>query len=477
MYIEGCGDHTTGRRTAPSRADDHDACRNRAATWTEPPLRGRPGTAAPAARLLGSGVVILRDPVHGLVRFTAPHERIVVELLDTPEVQHLRRIRMLGLASLAFPGAEHSRFAHAVGAAHVMKRYIARMAELERALGNAATIAPEDAEAAMAAALLHDLGHGPLSHTFEALAGPAARHEHWTRRLLDRDGPVRAVLDRRGPGFAGRVVGLVFGRHPVAHLARSVSGTFDVDRLDYLLRDAYMTGTRYGLLDVDWLLQSLRLVPRPDGTGGDLAVDDEKGLSAVEGYFLARLSMYRQVYLHKAVRGAEMVLGGLVRRARALGDVPGPPALRAFLAGEPLSCEAYLSLDDGVLATAIAAWAEHDDPILADLSARFRDRRLFKSLPLADDADPEAARAAAAEVARAQGFDPTYYVAVDRVAVHVLEGAELPCVVRGAVRQDLLEASQLLRSLSQRPFVHHRIYMPETVRAAARERIPGVVGG
>ena len=421
--------------------------------------------------------MILRDPVHGLVRFTAPEDAVVEALLDTPEVQRLRRIRMLGLASLAFPGAEHSRFAHAIGAAFVMKRYLDRMAELEDVLPEAARIARADREAALAAALLHDVGHGPLSHTFEALLGSATRHEVWTERLLrDPDTAVHRVLAARGEDFVERVVGLVHGCHPLVHLARAVSGPFDVDRLDYLLRDATATGTRYGLLDVDWLLQSLRLVPRAAGDGGELAVDDEKGLSAVEGFFLARLAMYRQVYLHKAVRGAEMVLRRLVDRARTLGDVPGPPAFVAWLSGRELSVAEYLSLDDGVLGAAVAAWAAHDDPILADLARRFRDRRLFKSIPLAEDADPRAVETVLADRARARGYDPRYYVAVDRVEVDLLGAGELPCVVRGTARQDLLEASQLLRELSVRPFVHHRAYVPAEVRADAAGKVPGAIG-
>lgn len=421
--------------------------------------------------------MILRDPVHGLVRFTAPEDAIVAELLDTPEMQRLRRIRALGLASLAFPGAEHSRFGHAVGAAHVMKRFLARMDELEAACPPSARIDRTDRTVALAAALLHDVGHGPLSHTFETLGGPKIRHETWTERLLrDPSTGIHRVLAARGDDFVDRVVGLVFGRHRLLHLARAVSGTFDVDRLDYLLRDAYMTGTRYGLLDIDWLLESLRLVPRDDGRGGDLAVDDEKGLAAVEGYFLARLAMYRQVYLHKAVRAAEMVLRSLVARARAIGDVPGPSALREWLSEGTLPLDGFLSLDDGVLATAISAWASHGDPILSDLARRFRDRRLFKSIPLEEDADPDAVRAVLSEAAERRGYDPGHYVAIDRVEIGILEGEELPCVLRGSVRQELIDASQLLRELSSRPFVHHRAYAPADVRADVAGRVPGAIG-
>ena len=201
--------------------------------------------------------MILRDPVHGLIAFDGEVESVVVRLLDTREVQRLRRIRSLGAASLAFPGAEHSRFAHAIGSAHVMKRYLQRVARLSSDIPQRERIEPDDARVALAAALLHDLGHGPYSHTFEAVVPGALAHEDWTSRiLLDRGSEVNAVLRSIDPTMPAKVERLIHGEHPIGHLARAVSGTFDVDRCDYLLRDSHMTGVRYGLLDLDWLLES-----------------------------------------------------------------------------------------------------------------------------------------------------------------------------------------------------------------------------
>ena len=419
--------------------------------------------------------MILRDPVHGLVTFEGPIQSIVERLLDTPEVQRLRRIRALGLAALAFPGAEHARFAHAVGAAHVMTRYLARVGQLGAQLPPEDRVGPDDARVALAAALLHDLGHGPYSHSFEGLVPGQPMHEDWTSRLiLDPDTGVHRILAEIDPALPTAVDRLVHGEHPIAHLARAVSGTFDVDRCDYLLRDSHMTGVRYGLLDLDWLLASLRLHPAPGAAGATLAVDDEQGLTAVEGFFLSRLYMYRQVYLHKAVRGAEMVLRAMLRRAQALQGAGAPPPLASALAGGRLGCREFLDLDDHLLHAAMAGWARHDDPILSEMAGRLLARRLFKSVPVPTDLPEADARARVAEVVRASGRDPGYYGAVDRVEIDVLAGSDRLQVVRGDTCQDLLDASQVLRELARAPFVHYRAFCPAELRPAMRAALaPG----
>jgi uncharacterized protein len=151
------------------------------------------------------------------------------------------------------------------------------------------------------------------------------KHEDWTSKLiLDPDSEVNAVLRQIDSDAPHRVERLVHGQGDIPHLARAVSGTFDVDRCDYLLRDSHMTGVRYGVLDLDWLLQSMRLMVAPGEERARMAVDGEKGLTAVEGFFLGRLYMYRQVYLHKAVRAAESVMRALFRRLdESLGRSPG----------------------------------------------------------------------------------------------------------------------------------------------------------
>lgn len=414
-----------------------------------------------------TGAVILRDPVHGLISFEGEVEGVVERLMGTREVQRLRRIRALGHASQAFPGAEHSRFAHAVGSAHVMKRYLDRVRRLASDIPKSDRIDDDMAKVALAAALLHDVGHGPFSHTFEAVLPDARAHEEWTSAiLLDPDTEVHQVLRSIDPQVPALVEGLVHGRSPISHLSRAVSGTFDVDRCDYLLRDSYMTGVRYGLLDLDWLLAALRLYLPPGGTAATLAVDGEKGLTAVEGFFLNRLYMYRQVYLHKAVRAADAVSRAMFRRLHDLGPQPGtPPAINALLRGESVSTGEFLELDDPTLQTAVRHWAEGEDAVLRDLAVRQRDRRLFKTLRLRPEADLETARARLEEVLRDGGYAPEYSGGVERVRIDAyIEDEALMVLSSGGRLQSLLDASPVMRGLSREAFVHYRALFPAPLR-------------
>jgi HD superfamily phosphohydrolase len=379
--------------------------------------------------------MILRDPVHGLVSFETEEERVVELLIDTPEVQRLRRVRQLGVTSLAFPGAEHTRFAHAIGAAFVMKQLLARLRAIQGELPFWHRVSTDRARDALAAALLHDVGHGPLSHLFEDALPGTPHHEVWTERIvLDPSTGVHKILADLDPQMPSRVAALVRGEHELPYLAKAVSGTFDVDRCDYLLRDAHATGVRYGLFDLDWLLRSLRFAPVADPNDApSLAIDGAKGLPAIEAFILARLFMFQQVYLHKATRSAEwMIRRALSRAAERVAEgerLPwAPRAIGLGAMGEAMPLHDYLELDDGVIAGAMHAWEQARDPALADLCKRIRDRRLFKTFELfgeqAVGAGREEALARAREVAAARGMDPDVFVGLD-FASDVPFGAEV----------------------------------------------------
>lgn len=418
--------------------------------------------------------MILRDPVHGLISFEHPLEQIVVKLLDTREVQRLRRIRCLGPASLAFPGAEHSRFAHAVGASHVMKRYLHRVGKLADDIPAADRIDDETASLALAAALLHDLGHGPFSHAFEAVITNFV-HESWTSTiLLDPDSEVHQVLCELDPQAPAMVERLIHGYSPIHHLARAVSGTFDVDRCDYLLRDSHMTGVRYGVLDLDWLLQSLRLHAE-SGEPARLAVDGEKGLTAVEGFFLGRLYMYRQVYLHKAVRAAEAVMQVLFRRLRELEGPPGtPPGLRAFLRGETPTLGEFLDLDDPAFEYALQHYRSSSDPILASMAQSMRTRQLFKSMPLRPDVPVDEAQAQLRNAMHKADVTPEYLGSIDRVEIRAYQDDDAIRVLTRGQRRRLLDASPVLHGLSKEVFVHYRAIFPASARAVVERELAGL---
>ncbi len=377
--------------------------------------------------------MILRDAVHGLVSFESEEERVIPDLLDTPEVQRLRRIRQLGVASYAFPGAEHTRFAHAIGAAHVMKLFLARLRQIQGELPFWQQVTSERAQEALAAAFLHDVGHGPLSHLFEDAIAGSSHHEEWTERIvLDPSTGVNKVLAKVDPSLPERVAALVRGEHELPYLKKAVSGTLDVDRCDYLLRDAHSTGVRYGVFDLDWLFRSLRFAPGEAAAAPGLAIDGAKGLPAIEAFLLARLFMFQQVYLHKATRSAEWMIRTVLQHAsRVIADgtrLEGTPrAIQLAAHGQPVGLEDYLELDDAVLFVAMRSWESSSNAPLADLARRSRLRQLFKTYELfGEQALPEGrerALAIAQDIARAHELDPMIYVGLD-IAEDTPFGAE-----------------------------------------------------
>jgi HD superfamily phosphohydrolase len=425
--------------------------------------------------------VILRDPVHGLVAFEGPEERIVEDLIDTPEVQRLRRVRQLGVTSLAFPGAEHSRFAHAIGAAFVMKLLIARLRAIDGVLPESQRVTKERACEALASALLHDVGHGPLSHLFEDVIPGTPPHEMWTERIvLDPSTGVHRLLAAVDRSLPSRVVDLVHGRHELPFLAKAVSGELDVDRCDYLLRDAHATGVRYGVFDLDWLLRSLRFTPAPDGSSDAarapaLAIDGAKGLPAIEAFITARLFMFQQVYLHKATRAAEWMIRtaftramSMVREGASLDAVPA--AVASAARDEPIALGDYLELDDGVLWGAMHAWERASDPPLADLAQRIRARSLYKTLELFGEHSTPAglkrALAIAQEVAGSRGLDPDVYVGLDVASVEPFGGDAEPLLVvyaKGPARP-LHEVSFLLGRLAGQVLSRVRLILAPELR-------------
>ena len=421
--------------------------------------------------------MILRDPVHGLVAFESEEERVVERLMDAAEIQRLRRVRQLGVTSLAFPGAEHSRFAHSIGAAFVMKLLLARLRAIHGALPPEQRVTHELAVQALAAAFVHDVGHGPLSHLFEDAIPGTPPHETWTERIvLDPATDVHRVLRSLDRDLPSRVVDLVHGRHEVPYLARAVSGQFDVDRCDYLLRDAHATGVTYGLYDLDWLLRSLRFAP----VGGCrlapvLAIDGAKGLPAIETFITARLFMFQQVYLHKATRAAEWMIRTCIARAVDVlrrGDVLDsvPRAILAAARGDSMSLADYLELDDGVLWGAMHAWESASDAPLADVARRIRARALHKTLELfGEQATPdgrERALAVARDVARSHKLDPDVYVGLDIASDEPFGGSEEPLMVvfRKGSPRPLQDVSFLLGRLSGQVLSRVRLILAPELR-------------
>lgn len=370
--------------------------------------------------MLHSKPKLFRDPVHDTIALpqNTAGERLLVTLLDTPEVQRLRRIRQLGLTSVVYPGAEHSRFQHSLGVVWTAHEMLERLGKRTRLDEDTRTLV-------LIGALLHDVGHGPMSHALEAVTG--IDHERWTEALVGGPppfperpgaGPLAEALKGFDPGLAARVLSL-YGKgalpEGVPAFARDiVSSQLDADRMDYILRDGHATGVRIGSFDLARILALLEVAE------GHLAIHTG-AQEAVEGYLLARFHMYKQVYLHKTSRAAERMLEAMLRRARALRlDGSGPSywpggAFGRLVEGLPLSPWEFAGLDDSDVTHAMKRWASDGDASLAAIAHGLTHRVLWKPLPLPDDeARAQELVHAARSVARVKGFDPEVAVLVDR---------------------------------------------------------------
>ena len=280
----------------------------------------------------------------------------MVRLIDAPEFQRLRRIKQLGLAMFTYQGAEHSRFTHSLGVLHLMTRVLDRLREQYR-------IAEEDRAASRAAALLHDIGHGSFSHVMEKVLG--FHHEAWTVRVvLSDETEVGKVLRSYSNDLPDRVAAIIEGRFQPSALGQLVSSQLDVDRMDYLLRDSLMTGAKYGIYDLEWIINALQI-----DEGGDRIYVAARGLYAVEEYLQARYYMFRQVYFHRTLRSAEAVLKSALRRALALleaGDevwcAPGT-AFEKVLRRERLTLSEHLEMDDSDVLFHVKQWQNSSDKI------------------------------------------------------------------------------------------------------------------
>ncbi|MBE9136091.1 HD domain-containing protein [Nodosilinea sp. LEGE 07088] len=313
------------------------------------------------------------DPLHGAITLHAsdPDEALLTQLIDTPAFQRLRRIRQLGPASLTFHGAESSRFTHSLGVMAIARR---AFDQLQRRYPE---LAPHRATV-LVAALLHDIGHGPFSHTAEEVFG--LQHEQWTRRIIQDLPAIYDALESRARGLATAVDQVYTHEHPIALVWQLVSSQLDCDRLDYLLRDSYFTGASYGQLDLDRILMALRFEPH----SGRLVVA-HKGLAAIEHYLVVRHFMYAQVYNHAKNISVTWLLERAFERARSdllLGKLEADPTVTAWLLApdRPLSLETYLAGDDIIFTYHLQRWRHSPDPLLADLCRRFLDRDLLKTL-------------------------------------------------------------------------------------------------
>ncbi|HEY9908847.1 MAG TPA: HD domain-containing protein [Thermosynechococcaceae cyanobacterium] len=311
------------------------------------------------------------DPLQGAIVLDQadPTEALLIQLIDTPAFQRLRRVRQLGPASLTYHGAESSRFTHSLGVMAIARRAFDRLAKANP------TLQPHRA-VVLCAALLHDIGHAPFSHTAEEIFG--CHHEHWTARILGESSPIRALLDGFDPALLEQLISVYQHTYPIPLVWQLVSSQLDCDRLDYLMRDSYFTGTSYGKIDLDRILMAMTYDPVTQQL-----VVARKGMAAIEHYLIVRYFMYAQVYNHPKNIAATWILYHAFTRARELiAELSADETMSQWLTQNCnyLPLAAYLAADDGVFTYHLQRWQHHSDRVLSDLCRRYVDRDLFKAL-------------------------------------------------------------------------------------------------
>ncbi|MGM0843467.1 MAG: HD domain-containing protein [Bacillota bacterium] len=341
---------------------------------------------------------VFKDPVH---RYVHVKDQVIWDLIGTKEFQRLRRIRQLGTTYLTFHGAEHSRLNHSLGVYEIVRRIV------DDVFQGRPEWSQEERLLCLCAALLHDLGHGPFSHSFEKVFH--LDHEHFTQEIILGDTEVNQVLKKVGRSFPKHVAEVIAKTYVNKQVVSLISSQIDADRMDYLQRDAYFTGVSYGHFDMERILRVMR--PREDHV-----VIKSSGMHAVEDYIMSRYQMYWQVYFHPVTRSAEVILTKILHRAKELHQQSYSfkynPLHFYSLFEESVSLEDYLKLDEAVIMFYFQTWEDEDDPVLSDLCRRFMNRNLFKYVEF--DPAKEYKKHSELEVLfKKVGIDPEYYLVVD----------------------------------------------------------------
>ena len=344
---------------------------------------------------------VFRDPVHTYIHVD---HQVIYDLINTKEFQRLRRIKQLGTSGYTFHGGEHSRFSHCLGAYEIARR-ITKIFD-ERYLQ---TWDNHESLLVMVTALLHDVGHGAYSHSFERLFD--TDHEEITRQIITSpETEINRVLTQVSPDFPEKVASVINHTYPNKQVVQLISSQIDVDRMDYLLRDSFYTGASYGQFDLTRILRVIR--PVENGIAFQ-----RNGMHAVEDYVVSRYQMYMQVYFHPASRAMEVLLQNLLKRAKFLYEdqkdffkLTSPNLLPFF--EKRFSLQDYLALDDGVMNTYFQSWMTSPDTILSDLAQRYVNRKVFKSMIFSEENEKHLD--VLRQLVRQVGFDPEYYTAIHR---------------------------------------------------------------
>ena len=405
---------------------------------------------------------VFKDPVH---RYIHVRDKVIWDVIGTREFQRLRRIRQLGTTYLVFHGAEHSRFHHSLGVYEIVRRIV------DDGFSGRVEWNDDERLVTLCAALLHDLGHGPFSHAFENVFN--LDHEVFTQNILLGNTEVNAILRRVGPEFPQKVADVIGKTYPDKLVVSLISSQIDADRMDYLQRDAYFTGVSYGHFDMERILRVMR-------PSEEQAVIKSTGMHAVEDYIMSRYQMYWQVYFHPVSRSAEVILTKILHRAKHLYETgyifkQAPVHFQTFF-NRTFLLEDYIALDEGVMTTYFQMWMKESDGILADLSTRFINRRLFQYVEINPATEYEKMDELKV-LFKDAGIDPDYYLVVDSSSDLPydfyrpgMESERLPIYLKYP-KGELIEISQssdIVEAISGKTRTDHKLYFPEDVLEAGK---------
>ncbi len=385
---------------------------------------------------------IFNDPVYG---FISVNDEFIMQIIDHPVFQRLRRIKQMGLAHFVYPGAHHTRFHHALGAMHLMHEAIIVLRE------KGVVITDDEQRGALAAILLHDCGHGPFSHALEGVVIPNFHHEKISLALMNQ-------LNQEFNGALDIAISIFSGKYHKTFLNQLVSGQLDIDRLDYLQRDSFYTGVSEGVIGAD------RIIKLIDVYENNLVVE-EKGVYSIEKFLIARRLMYWQVYLHKTVIAAEMMILKIFKRAKWL-TLQG----ENLFAGNSLSyflrlksddnaftmeelLENFSKIDDTDIWASIKEWQYHHDVILSDLCKRIMSRRLFK-IKLSHEPIPKSIRDRHIEMILERDIshdDLSYYLIEGQVDNTIYNASNNPIkiVQKNGLVADITAVSETIKQLQE----------------------------
>lgn len=414
--------------------------------------------------------LLVRDPIHGFIDLS--EYDFISEIVESPEFQRLRHLAQLGFSKLVYPSAEHNRFSHCLGAMHTFGRFFDK---LKSGLTDSEIPIEQLRKYGIAAALLHDLGHGPFSHAAEDALD--FDHEEIGKELI-LGANISQIL-RKHDVEPVEITRILAGTAETkfAPLSQLVSSQLDVDRLDYLIRDAYFTGVGFGNVDLDRIISTM-IIYKDDTLSGQ-AINLYKGRFSLESYILTRHLMHQAVYFHKATRSAELLFRNVIKRVRTLKDkVDMPEELSFIKENRPPTGQDMLGLDDNLMYTQFHRWLKNDDPILSELCSRIVNRNLLKAIEIPPEKStfPWEERKRLEEIAGRNGINPDYFCPSDNPTdlpykpYSPKEPDDKPSVITNIFALDgrakpveISRLSGVVGSLTQLQYAN-RIYCPESIR-------------